>query len=89
MTIFNWLQACAELGYRRSMRLDKGQIEVIDDEMAKVLREKPPSERIAIGFSMWKEAQQMLKSHLKSLHPDWSPEMINREVARRLSHGAV
>mgnify|MGYP003416368647 FL=1 len=33
------------------MRLDKGQIEVVDDAMAEVLRHKTPAERIHIGFN--------------------------------------
>ena len=34
------------------MRLDSGQIEVVDDAMAEVLRRKEPWERIAIGFNL-------------------------------------
>lgn len=71
------------------MRLDKGQIEVVDEAMAEVLRRKSPAERIAIGFEMWSSAIKMLTAHLKSSHPDWSVEEVQREVARRMSHGAV
>jgi hypothetical protein len=42
------------------MRLDKGQIEVVDDVMAGILRNKTPAERIHIGFEMWLSAQKML-----------------------------
>jgi DNA-binding CsgD family transcriptional regulator len=69
------------------MRLDKGQIEVIDDVMAGILRKKTPAERIHIGFEMWLSAQKMLFSHLRATYPHWSKEHLNREVARRLSHG--
>ena len=71
------------------MRLDKGQIEVLDDSMAEVLRQKTPAERINIGFSMWVSAHDMLMAHLRSTHPDWSAEIVEKEVARKLSHGAV
>lgn len=71
------------------MRLDKGQIEVIDDEMAAVLKRKTPAERLSIGFSMWTSAYHMLNSHLKNTHPDWDDEKVRQEVARRLSHGTV
>lgn len=71
------------------MRLDDGQIEVVDDAMAGVLRRKTPAERLAIGFALWESARTMLTSHLASTHPDWDARRVSREVARRLSHGAA
>lgn len=71
------------------LRLDRGQIEVVDDLMADVLRSKTPAERIRIGFGLWMSARHMLTVHLTKVHPDWSGEKIQREVARRLSHGAI
>lgn len=71
------------------LRLDKGQIEVVDDAVAEILRRKTPAERVQIGLRMWTSARDMLTAHLKSSHPEWSIERVAREVARRLSHGAV
>ena len=71
------------------MRLDRGQIETIDDAMAEVLRSKTPAERIRIGFNLWLSAQKMLMVHLKSIHPDWNSKKVQTEVAWRLSHGAL
>jgi len=71
-----------------SLRLDRGQIEVVDDAMAEVLRCKTPAQRIGIGFALWTSARSMLITHLKRTHPEWSTEMVEKEVARRLSHGA-
>jgi len=71
------------------MRLDKGQIEVMDDLMAEILRNKTPAERIHIGFEMWRSAQKILSSHLRAANPHWSNEQLNREVAHRLSHGTL
>jgi hypothetical protein len=34
-------------------------------------------------------ARQMLLTHLRNKHPDWSEPQVSREAARRLSHGAV
>lgn len=72
-----------------TLRLDPGQIEVIDDTLAEVLRRKTPSERIKIGFDLWTSARDMLMVYLKKTHSEWSIEMIEKEVARRLSHGIV
>lgn len=69
------------------MRLDAGQIEVVNDAMAEVLRRKTPSERISIGFNIWISAQDMPMVFLKTTHPDWSEEVIRQEVIRRFSHG--
>jgi hypothetical protein len=71
------------------LRLDRGQIEVVDDQMAEVLRDKTRAERIRIGFNLWTSARNMLMAHLKSTHPEWNEDRVNREVAGRLSRGAV
>jgi hypothetical protein len=74
---------------KKTLRLDLGQIEVVDDAMAEILRHKTLAERIRIGLALWTSARDMLIAHLKRTHPDWSIEMVQKEVARRLSHGAV
>jgi hypothetical protein len=71
------------------LRLDRGQIEVVDDAMAEVLRAKTPAERIRIGFNIWESVRNMLRVHLKTTRPEWNEKRLNREVAGRLSHGAV
>ena len=71
------------------MRLDAGQIEVIDDIMAEVLRRKTPAERLRIGFNLWESAYSMLKVHLGKTHPEWNAGQLEKEVAKRLSHGSV
>jgi hypothetical protein len=70
-------------------RLDPGQFEVLDDAMAKVSREKTPAERIQIGFTIWTSARNMLIAHIKNTHPEWNPQKIEHEAAKRLSHGTV
>ncbi len=71
------------------MRLDPGQIEVMDEAMAVVLRQKTGAERLAISQRMWTSARDMLICHLRGQHPDWNDRQIRREAARRLSHGLV
>jgi len=73
----------------KEIRLDRGQIEVVDDAMADILRQKTPAERIRIGFKLWTSVRNMLRVHLKQTHPEWSAEKIEKEVVRRLSHGTV
>jgi hypothetical protein len=38
---------------------------------------------------MFVSARRMMASHLAVEHPDWDADRIEREVARRISHGAV
>ena len=71
------------------MSSDMQRIEVLDDAMAEVLRRKTPAERLAIGFGLWRSARTLLRGQLASLHPEWDVAQVDREVARRLSHGAV
>lgn len=71
------------------MNIDERNIEVIDDDMAKVLREKTPQQRLAIAFGMWTSARMQITNYLRAEHPDWSESVIQKEVAKRLSHGAI
>jgi len=64
-------------------------IEVIDDEMAEILRAKTGAERLKIASDMYASARRMLLSHLRAEHPDWDDQQIQKEAARRLSHGSV
>ena len=71
------------------MALDPRNIEVIDDQTAAVLRSKTGAERLRIADEMYAWARHTLTSHLRSEHPQWDEARVAREVARRLSHGAV
>jgi len=65
------------------------RIEIIDDAMVDVLKRKSPTERLQIAFGLWRSARYQLQNQLQSLHPDWDRDKLNREVAKRMSHGAV
>lgn len=71
------------------LRLDEGQIEVLDNAVAEVLRSKAPEEKLKIASGMWRSAKVQIAASLGSIHKDWSKEQIEREVIRRLSHGAA
>ncbi len=71
------------------LRLDRGQIEVVDGAQALVLRGKTPAERLQMAVDMWEMCRQVLTGYLERSHPEWNEEAVRREVARRLSHGVV
>lgn len=79
------------LGYHKAMprSLKDLHIEVVDDDMAAVLRAKTGAERLQIASDLFASARRMIASHLAAEHPDWDEEQIQRETSRRISHGAV
>ena len=64
-------------------------VEVIDDAMADVLRSKTEIERLKIAGRMWYSARAILRAAIRTEYPDWDEHRINREIARRISHGVV
>jgi hypothetical protein len=70
-------------------RLDKGQIEVVDDAMVEVLRKKSHAERIRVGFTLWESARDMLAFHLQKTHPEWDEKRVQQEVSGRFLHGTL
>ena len=57
--------------------------------MAAIYRRKTPTERLQIGFDMWRAARKLVAAGVRQQHPDWSDDEINREIARRMSHRLV
>jgi hypothetical protein len=72
----------------RNGRLPKS-IEAMSDDMARIIRAKTGAERLRIASGMYASARKMLLSHLRAEHPDWDEQHIQKETARRLSHGAI
>ena len=68
-------------------RLDPGQIEVLDERMVQVLRDKSPAERVEMIFAANRTMRLLLEGHLRWRHPDWDDAAIAAEIARRMSIG--
>jgi hypothetical protein len=69
-------------------RLDAGQIEVVDEEVAQVLRKKTPTERIGMVLAANRTMRLVIEGSLRTRHSDWKDDQIKKEVARRMSGGA-
>src|SRR5215210_660400 len=63
--------------------LDDLRIEVVDDDMARVLRAKTGAERLKIASDLFASARRMIASHLAAEHPDWDEERIQRDAPPR------
>ncbi|MBN1554364.1 MAG: hypothetical protein JXA11_06440 [Phycisphaerae bacterium] len=70
-------------------RLDDGQIEVIDDDLAEVMRNKTVYERIAMIGECNETMRFLMAAHLREKHPDWTQKQIEAEIARRMIDDAA
>lgn len=61
------------------------QVDHIEPEMVRILREKTPAERLAIANGMWRSARDMLRNLLRAEHPDWSDDEVDAAVAQRMA----
>jgi hypothetical protein len=71
-----------------ALRLDKGQIEVVDAKVAEILKGKTGQERLKMVWDAWSHFNRMTEARLRSTHPEWTEEQIAAEIARRVSHGS-
>jgi hypothetical protein len=69
-------------------RLDDGQIEVVDESMAEVLRHKTPCERVAMALSASHTLRLLLEGRIRTRHPEWDDEHVAREITQRIIGGA-
>jgi len=71
------------------MTVRRPVIEVMDNDMAVILRQKTEIERLRIANRMWKSARVILRGAIRTEHSDWTIEQVNQEIATRISHGVV
>jgi hypothetical protein len=69
-------------------RLDKGQIEVVDDAVARVLRGKTPAQRVEMALAANRLVRLRIEGHLRTRHGDWDAARIQAEIARRMLLGS-
>jgi hypothetical protein len=69
-------------------RLDEGQIEVLDEALADVLRHKTPAEKVRMIAAAHRTARQLIEAGVRHQHPDWDDVSVEAEVLRRLTRGA-
>lgn len=59
-------------------------VELMDPMMVEIMRNKTPAQRLAIAFRMWDSARLIVKGGVKYLHPDWSDNEVQQEIALRM-----
>ena len=63
-------------------------IEVLDEQIASILREKTPAQKVAMIADAHRTARILARAGVRHLHPDWTEEQIQREVLRRMARAA-
>ncbi len=66
--------------------VDVGHIEVVDPDVAAVLRSKSGMERLRLAHEAWELARDRLAAFFRARRPASSEEEIQRQVAKRLAH---
>jgi adenosyl cobinamide kinase/adenosyl cobinamide phosphate guanylyltransferase len=66
---------------------DRPCIELLDEAVVAVLRQKTPAERVAMIFAADRTMRLRLEGHLRTRHPDWDTPAVAAEIARRMSLG--
>jgi hypothetical protein len=64
------------------------RIELLHPKVVEILREKTPTERVAMIFEANRSLQRRLTAQLQHQHPDWSDAEVQQEIARRRLRGA-
>lgn len=68
------------------MMLDPHRIEVVDADMAAVLRAKTPAERTAIAANLWEYGRDFVLASVRRQNPGLDEEAVKREFLRRFLH---
>ena len=64
--------------------IDLSRIEILDPAIVEILKTKSPAERLAMVFAANRTMRLRLEGHLRTHHPDWDDEQIQREIAKRM-----
>lgn len=64
-------------------------IEVVDDDIAVILRRKTGMEKIAMVASGWPLLRAMYLFQVRTGHPGWNDSSLQAEVSRRMAHGST
>jgi Arc/MetJ family transcription regulator len=70
-----------------SPMIDPRNIEVVDDQMAEVLRAKTVAERVEMICAANRTARRLAAAGVRRQHPDWEEPQVQAEVVRRVCGG--
>jgi len=65
------------------------QIEVVDDEIAAILKRRGGAASVEMIGSAWRMMRDVLDAQIRAQHPTWLEDEVNTEVRRRLLNGST
>ncbi len=68
---------------------DIRRIEVIDDATAEAMRRLGGPRRLRMMSELSRAGRVLMASRVRDQNPDWAPELVEIEVARRLRNAAA
>lgn len=68
--------------------IEPSRIELIDPMVARILRGKPPAERVDSMLSTSVFVRTVVTAAVRDRHKDWSADEVQAEVARRILRGS-
>ena len=70
-----------------SHTIQPSRIEVIDHDLAAVLRTKTAAERVEMIAAANRTARVLAAAGVRYLHPEWNEEQVRAEVIKRVCGG--
>jgi hypothetical protein len=64
------------------------RIECMDDMVAQALRRLTPAQSVTLINDANRTARALLAAGIRRRRPEWSPQQVDEEVARRMLDGA-
>ena len=71
------------------MNANDVKFEIIDDQMAEILRRKTDVQRLRSVDGFWRSARAILRAAIVTEHPDWDRTRVNVEISKRISNEAI
>ena len=68
-------------------QVSESRIQVLLPEVVRALRSRSQRERIQMAYDSNRLVRERLRTDLKFVHPNWSLDEIEREIAKRVLHG--
>ena len=65
------------------------KIEIIDNDLLEVLRDKSPAERIQMIGAANRTARVLAAAGIRYQHPEWPDNQVDAEVLRRVCGGTA
>ncbi|MCZ2340980.1 MAG: hypothetical protein LC104_04190 [Bacteroidales bacterium] len=65
---------------------DPHRIEVISDDVVRMMKSKTPAEKIALVGTANRTGRLLMAAGIRILHPDWTEEQVQQEIILRMNH---